>query len=326
MKKILAALFFGLIFADFSAATSFVEGIVVGIPSVIAEEAGKGAENENKEITLEETIKQLVRDPAVFSRVIEADEEKRQGAPYALATKKVTAVTSKMRLMEYVIPEGLNLTLIAKRLNTTQEIIMELNRDNPAIKSRDLILAGYKIYVPAYPEAEVQKAEVELIEHVADMYYYADKEIRAADDEMKTALQESALAKKKLVETKKQLEFVKDELNYFSVVVMGLTFLTFVLLVLLLSRKEKKKEKVCAPQSPLTQEKLMDVLENAPIRAILNILNTPAVGGGRIPKNLKKLPEYIEELRKTTSNEEVELILNRSLKDLPGYNRPALLV
>lgn len=69
----------------------------------------------------------------------------RRNAEKALFLKQIE-VPAKPQFQTYTVRSGENLTVIAKRFNTTVDNLMHLN---PWIKNRNLIQIGWKITVPA---------------------------------------------------------------------------------------------------------------------------------------------------------------------------------
>jgi len=66
-------------------------------------------------------------------------------------------------LTTYKIESGDNLTKIAKQFGTTVDAIMAANVGNPAIKSRNLIIAGKNINIPTIPASpEVEKPKIKI--------------------------------------------------------------------------------------------------------------------------------------------------------------------
>src|SRR3989344_6752250 len=62
-----------------------------------------------------------------------------------------------MRPFEYKIRRGDNLTKLAKTFGTTVDELRAMNKENPSVKSKDLILTGGKLRVPLYSVESVVK-------------------------------------------------------------------------------------------------------------------------------------------------------------------------
>lgn len=192
---------------------------------------------------------------------------------------------SAVKPLEYTIPYGSNLTKISVTFRTTPEAIMKLNAGNPAIKNRDIILAGYRIYIPVYPEAEVTAEVAALI---------------ATVDTLKKTIETTRTSKVRLLR------------------ILVLLSVIFAALAVLMARKiyQLEKQRQLRNSNPMS---VMSVIESYAVQDVLKMLNTPAIGEGRNPKMLKKLSEYLEEIRKTMSPENYEEMLMNPLKNMPGY-------
>ncbi len=66
---------------------------------------------------------------------------------------------SAIKPFEYQIRRGDNLTKLAKTFDTTVDELQIWNRENPDVKSKDLILAGGKLRVPLYSAESVEQLD-----------------------------------------------------------------------------------------------------------------------------------------------------------------------
>lgn len=116
--------------------------------------------------------------------------------------------------MKYKIPEGDSLSKIAAANKTTVEAIMEANKGNPAIRTRDLIFAGGTIDVPggeATPEENPALGIVGATGPKEGMFATSD-EIRAEDDRKKedqAKKDAEDLAEANRLRTKAEIETLK---------------------------------------------------------------------------------------------------------------------
>jgi len=239
---------------------------------------------------------------------------------------------SVMQPMEYTIPSGANLTKIAKTFGTTAEEIMAMNVGNPAIKSKDLIMAGYKIYVPVYPMAKIQEMENRISQELGFHYEYENNlmiDLENAMSELKMSELSKAEDKIEPVAAQNQAAMlpVIDEDEHKRRVIIGIAFVSilgiifFGLCVSFVSSKRKQSNSVS--DNAVSNTALMAAVENASVGDVLVMLNSPCLGNVRNPKTFKKLHEYVQELisERKWIDATKEETLAQPLKYLPGYRK-----